>query len=234
MGTPRDELTELGDTLDRMLDRITQAILTERRLTDEVAHELRTPLTVIRSEAQLALLDAGEDPTTSESLGAIVAATDRMRSSIETMLAVARSAHADEQLCHPADVLSHVREHAAPRQGVRLDVDDADQDAVIAAPLRVVGAALAPLLDNAVRHAATRVHVHVTTEARRVELHVEDDGDGVDTEHRDRIFDPGHSSVVEGAGLGLALTRRLAHSVGGEVSECGDGHGHFVLSLPRE
>ena len=69
-----------------MLDRIAQAILTERRLTDEVAHELRTPLTVIRSEAQLALLQAGPDAVPSASLDAIVAATDRMTASIETML----------------------------------------------------------------------------------------------------------------------------------------------------
>ena len=79
-----------------MLDRIAQAILTERRLTDEVAHELRTPLTVIRSEAQLALLQAGPDAATSASLEAIVAATDRMTASIETMLSLARSTHADE------------------------------------------------------------------------------------------------------------------------------------------
>jgi signal transduction histidine kinase len=234
MGTPRDELTELGDTLDRMLDRITQAILTERRLTDEVAHELRTPLTVIRSEAQLALQQPDQDAEATVSLEAIVAATHRMTASIETMLAVARSAHADEQLCHPADVLTHIREHASNREGVRLEVGDAGPDAVIAAPLRVVGAALAPLLDNAVRHAATRVRVHVTTHARRVELHVEDDGEGVDEEHRAHIFDPGHTSAADGAGLGLALTRRLAHSVGGEVSDRGDGHGHFVLSLPRD
>ena len=99
LGAPRDELTELADTLDRMLDRIAQAILTERRLTDEVAHELRTPLTVIRSEAQLALLQAGPDAVPSASLDAIVAATDRMTASIETMLSLARSTHADEATC---------------------------------------------------------------------------------------------------------------------------------------
>jgi signal transduction histidine kinase len=64
-------------------------------------------------------------------------------------------------------------------------------------------------------------------------LHVEDDGDGVDPEDREAIFTPGHTSAPGGAGLGLALSRRLAHSVGGEVGERGNGHGHFVLSLPR-
>jgi signal transduction histidine kinase len=234
MGPPRDELTELADTLDRMLDRIAQAILGERRLTDEVAHELRTPLSVIRSEAQLAQLDAAADNQAGESLQAIIEATERMDASIRTMLTVARSAHADEHGCRPGDVLAHARGHVPAREGVRLDVDDTDVDAVIAAPLPVVGAALVPLLDNAVRHAAHRVHLHVTTAERRVDLHVEDDGDGVEDHRRADIFEPGSSTAPDGAGLGLALARRLAHSVGGEVSERGNGHGHFVLSLPRE
>ncbi len=233
LGPPRDELTELADTLDRMLDRIAQAILSERRLTDEVAHELRTPLSVIRTEAQLAQLEAGSDAVPSESLEAIVAATDRMTASIDTMLAVARSAHSDERLCHPADVLAHVRAHAVARYGVTITVDEAEGDVVVGAPLRVVGAAVVPLLDNAVRHAASGVRVHLSTLERRVELHVEDDGPGVDRELRERIFEPGHTTDPDGSGLGLALTRRLAHSVGGEVVEVGDGHGHFVLSLPR-
>lgn len=233
LGTPRDELTELADTLDRMLDRITQAILTERRLTDEVAHELRTPLSVIRTEAQLAQLERGPGAVPAASLTAILAATDRMTSSIGTMLAVARSAHADEQLCLPREVLDHVREHAPSRPGVDLEVADAGNGPAVAAPLPVVVAALNPLLENALRHATGTVRVHVTAGDRSVELHVEDDGAGVEAHRRADIFEPGHSSDGDGAGLGLGLSRRLAHSVGGEVSERGDGHGHFVLSLPR-
>ncbi len=232
LGTPRDELTELADTLDRMLDRITQAILTERRLTDEVAHELRTPLTVIRSEAQLAQLEAEPGAVPSESLQAIVEATDRMDASIETMLAVARSANTGQQSCHADDVLGHVRRHAVAREGVTVTVEPAGTDRVIAAPLGVVGAAVIPLLDNAVRHASSTVRVHVSSQDRRIELHVEDDGAGVEADLRERIFEPGHTTAPGGAGLGLALSRRLVHSVGGEVDERGNGHGHFVLSLP--
>jgi signal transduction histidine kinase len=234
LGAPRDELTELADTLDRMLDRIAQAILTERRLSDEVAHELRTPLSVIRSEAQFAQLESGADAVPSESLEAILAATDRMTASIETMLAVARSAQSDEKFCHPADVALQIRQHAVPRGGVTVTVDEPEDDVVIGAPLRVVGAAVVPLLDNAVRHARSSVRVRMSMRPRRVEVHVEDDGDGVGEEHRDHIFEPGHTTAPDGAGLGLALTRRLAHSVGGEVHEHADGHGHFVLSLPRD
>jgi two-component system OmpR family sensor kinase len=238
LGPGRDELTELGDTLDRMLDRITQAILAERRLTDEVAHELRTPLAVIRSEAQLAQLETRPGAVPAESLEAIVSATDRMIASITTMLSVSRSVHGDEQRCRPEDVLEHLRLHAVHRDGVTLDVASApragDRDVVVAAPLGVVGAAATPLLDNAVRHARSRVQVRVTCDDRRVDVHVEDDGDGIDPARSESIFLAGHSTAPDGAGLGLPLARRLAHSVGGEVRARSEDHGHFVLSLPRD
>jgi hypothetical protein len=148
LGAPRDELTELAHTLDRMLDRIAQAILSERRLTDEVAHELRTPLTVIRSEAQLALLEPGPDDVTAASLEAIIAATDRMSSSIETMLSVARSAHAVEAACSTRDVLAEMRAHATVRDDVEVSADEGEEDLLLAAPLRVVAAAVVPVLDT--------------------------------------------------------------------------------------
>jgi two-component system OmpR family sensor kinase len=234
LGPRGDELTELGDTLDRMLDRIAQAILAERRLTDEVAHELRTPLAVIRSEAQLAQLQAGPGPVPTQSLSAIVAATDRMVASITTMLSVSRSAHADEQRCRIEEVLDGLRAHPVRGHGVTLDVvAGPGQDVVVAAPLEVVSAAATPLLDNALRHARSRVVVSVTCDERRTVVHVEDDGDGVDAEDAELVFEPGHSTSPGGAGLGLPLARRLAHSVGGEVQVLDDDHGHFVLSLPR-
>jgi signal transduction histidine kinase len=167
LGAPRDELTELGDTLDRMLDRIAQALLAERRLTDEVAHELRTPLTVIRSEAQLAQLGADASPEAAESLAAILAATERMASSIDTMLAVAREAHRADASCQLGEVLEGVREHGPDRPGVLVDVDDSGLAAtVLAAPLQVVQAAVVPLLDNAVRNASSAVRVRASTEGR--------------------------------------------------------------------
>jgi signal transduction histidine kinase len=214
-----------------MLDRIAQALLAERRLTDEVAHELRTPLSVIRTEAELARLQPQRD--VDESLASIIAATERMNASIDTLLAVARAAQSDEDVCAVADLLVQARTHVPQDRDVVVDVADADPDLVVAAPLRVVAAALTPLLDNAVRHADREVRVHVDVDARQVCVHVEDDGPGVPEEIRERVFEPGHTTVAEGAGLGLSLARRLAHSVGGSVDLAEGSGGHFVLALPR-
>jgi signal transduction histidine kinase len=226
LGPPVDELTELGGTLDRMLDRIATALLAERRLTDEVAHELRTPLTVIRSEAQLAV--TADPAAKDDSLQAIVAATVRMESAIQTMLQVARSSPDGEARCDAgtvlATVLAAVRGSTAVRAHTSVRVTEPWQPLGIAAPQAVVCAALSPLVDNAVRHAPGRVRLSARRDGRRVVLIVEDDGPGVAPESVEEIF--------RGPGLGLALARRLAASVGGRVTAVATGHGRFELDLP--
>ncbi|MGZ6802900.1 MAG: HAMP domain-containing sensor histidine kinase [Nocardioidaceae bacterium] len=235
LGPPHDELTELAHTLDRMLDRIGQALLAERRLTDEVAHELRTPLAVIRTEAQLALSRLGPgadaDPA-AESLRAIVAATERMADSIGTMLAVARAAHGEDDSCHVADVLGRVATAAPDHPGVLVDVDTDRTDALVAAPLAVVTAALAPLVDNGLRHARSTVRLHAERVGDRVHVLVADDGPGVPEHLRHAVFEPGRTTSPDGAGLGLPLARRLARAAGGDV-RLGEGPGAvFVVDLP--
>jgi signal transduction histidine kinase len=61
---------------------------------------------------------------------------------------------------------------------------------------------------------------------------VEDDGSGVSVDQAELIFSPGHTSTREGAGLGLALARRLAQSIGGAVRAEPRHHGCFVVDLP--
>ena len=54
---PRDELTELGDTIDGLLGRLERAFDSQRRFVANASHELRTPLTVDRAILQVALAD---------------------------------------------------------------------------------------------------------------------------------------------------------------------------------
>lgn len=231
-GPPRDELTELAQTLDRMLDRIAEALLAERRLTDEVAHELRTPLAVIRSEAQLALLEQGVPEDLREPLLAITEATDRMNHSISAVLTVARAAHEGDHGCTVSEVLEEIGRRKSTRGDVNVTVLPCDESLTVAAPLTVVAATLSPIMDNAFRHARTSVTVHVRHQAPRVLVVVDNDGPGVSEQEAELVFTPGHTSTDDGAGLGLALARRLAHSFGGTVSAEALQHGRFMVELP--
>lgn len=104
----------------------------------------------------------------------------------------------------------------------------------------LLGRAMRNLVDNAVRHAATRVTLRVATAGARVLVEVEDDGDGVPEAQRELIFerfarlDEARARDEGGSGLGLAIVREIARAHGGEVSVAAgrDGGARFTLALP--
>jgi signal transduction histidine kinase len=88
----------------------------------------------------------------------------------------------------------------------------------VAAPPELVERAVAPVLDNAVRHASRQVFVTAGLDGRDVVVDVSDDGSGIEQVRPESIFRAGvHASDSGGAGLGLSLARRVAASIGGSV-----------------
>jgi signal transduction histidine kinase len=108
----------------------------------------------------------------------------------------------------------------------------------VAANEEVVERILFPLIENGCRYASRAVSIQVAGTDRRAVIRVLDDGPGVDRSELETIFDPGERGRAAdgespGAGLGLALARRLARQVGGEIlAEPADG-GRFTVELPR-
>jgi signal transduction histidine kinase len=219
-GTARDEFGELAQTFDRLLDRVAATIADERRLTDEIAHELRTPITVLRGDAQLAELAGDQvDPQV------VLAETDRLSSAVTTILDAARSRMHGEAACRLIPVLRQVSE------GREVQIS-AVEDVEVAVPADVVAAVLAPLLDNAIRHARTTVSLQVVADGNSVLVQVLDDGPGFQPDDLDRVFAPGHSGT-DGHGLGLAVVRRIAKATGLGVRAVADGRGHVEVRFPR-
>ncbi|MFE2580108.1 sensor histidine kinase [Streptomyces sp. NPDC059378] len=219
LGVPRDEFGELGRTLDRLLDRVDNALADERRLTDEIAHELRTPLTVLRGEAQLAQLSGHHLPPES-----VLTEADRLNTAITTILSSARTRIDGGTRC---DLRAAARQAIAGRS-IELAVP-ADIDVAVATELVV--AVLSPLLDNGLRHARSRVRVTARIESQGVVIDVLDDGPGFDPAEVDRVFEAGVTSG-NGHGLGLAVVKRLAASAGVAVRAIADGHGRVEVTFP--
>ena len=201
-----------------------------------MAHELRTPLAGLRGEAELALRADDLPGATRTSLQQIVGATGRMQTVIDTLLSVARGDAAGQGAA--SDVHDAVRvaaeelQPAAAAAHVTLAVDGAEAVAALRVERMVAARALAPLLDNAVRHARSRVSITVRREGDAI-VRVDDDGPGLpDDGDAEALFAPGRSGGA-GAGLGLALARRLARSGGGDVVALPDAPGgRFELRLP--
>lgn len=220
LGPPRDEFGELAQTFDRLLDRVSDTIADERRLTDEIAHELRTPLTVLRGEAQLAELSGDQvDPQL------VLAETDRLSNAAGTILDAARSRMRGEAGCRLSTALRQV----GAGRAVRIDHPD---EVEVAVPADVVAAILTPLLDNATRHARTTVSLRAETVGESVFVHVLDDGPGFRPDDLESVFAPGHSGA-DGHGLGLAVVRRIATATGLGVRAVADGRGHVEVRFPR-
>ena len=229
LGAPRDEITALAAVLDGLLDRVDRAIRAEQRLTAEVAHELRTPLTVMRGEAELGAATPRLRKAEHDRFERIVVAADDMGAAMTTLLDAARGS-GSSATSQVADVLA--QQAARGGLAVPVQVGSVPEGLVAAAPAEVLGRALAPLVDNAARHGRTAVRLSAERRGERVVVTVEDDGAGVPEEVGD-VFEPGvRDQRSEGAGLGLALARRLARSVGGDAVLVSRSPAVFGIEVP--
>ena len=99
---------------------------------------------------------------------------------------------------------------------------------------------LAPLVENACRYARTHAEIRLRSNGEHVEYLVTDDGPGVSPSEREQIFEPGKrgsaataaGEATDGAGLGLALARRLARALDGEVRYA-PLEAAFIFEAPR-
>jgi signal transduction histidine kinase len=225
LGPPVSELSQLGQTLDHLLDRVAGAIRAEQRFSAELAHEIRTPLTAIRGSAELALLRKPTDPELRTDLAEIADGTQRLAEVVTALLELAQNPGAALRAkASPDAVIAQVSKLVpAP-----LELELTGSAPPIAGPLALVTRALAPLVENAGQHARNRVTVDLRARDL-IEIAVSDDGPGVPPGLRESIFEPGVSTRGS-SGLGLGIARRVARSLGGDVVLTGD---EFVLRLPH-
>jgi two-component system, OmpR family, sensor kinase len=243
LGPPRDELTQLAATLDGLLDRLAASLRHEQRLSSELSHELRTPLANIAAEAQFALRHTHQDDDGRRALQNVLESALQMGQTLDTLIAAARA----ELDPHPASSDAGGAVRAALRSCAPRDSASTITTAIHATHdgLRVVGEQalieriLAPVIENAYRHADGSVAIAIDRDGSAIRFAIGDDGPGIAPDVREAIFDPGHRAIspssgsANGAGLGLALSRRLARSAGGDVHAVDSDHGaRFEVRLP--
>ncbi|MDX6410952.1 MAG: two-component system, OmpR family, sensor kinase [Gaiellaceae bacterium] len=242
LGPPHDELTRLGSTLDRLLDRLAASLRHERRFSAELSHELRTPLARIMAESELALR---RDRTPSEYRGSL---EDVRRNAgqvsriVDTLVAAFRhEASAATGTSDAYTVASEVQDHCGPlaaERDVVVEVDAPDGPLRIGVDGDLAERILEPVVENAIRYGRSRVQIRLSRSDSRVLFSIEDDGAGVRPDEQEAIFEPGTRGSAgngdkEGAGLGLALSRRLARSASGDVETVMRTSGAlFTVRLP--
>ncbi len=228
--------------------------LSERRGTfvSAVTHELRTPLTTFRLYTEM--LDegmiAGADSQRAY-VKTLRSEADRLGHLVENVLAFARlergRAGDGREVIAPAQLLERLVPRLTARAqqaGMELIVGPDILSAIVRADLSVVDQILSNLVDNAIKYAGSaedrRVHLDVATSGPYLALTVHDHGPGLSPRILRRLFRPFSKSAHDaaqsapGVGLGLALSRRLARSMGGDLRllENGPRGACFVLTIP--
>ncbi|MEO5610735.1 MAG: HAMP domain-containing sensor histidine kinase [Ornithinibacter sp.] len=236
----RDELAKLGETMNRVLERLRRADADRRAFVADAGHELRSPLATIR-----VLLDRlGEHRTD----------TDRAR------IAVSASQEVDRLSVLVDDLLALA---SADEGAMRLREDDVDLDDVVLAEVAVVrlrttpvavtvqpvrirgdegrlGRVVRNLLENAERHTDGRIRVTLDAKREQVNLTVDNDGPLIAVGERERVFqrfvrlDDSRTRDTGGTGLGLAIVADIVGAHGGTVTagESPEGWCRFVVTLP--
>jgi len=230
------ELRDLAASLDELLDRIGAVLRHEQQLAAELSHELRTPLALVAAENDLLRDHARSDAERARAYEVIASTTDRMAALLDTLLAQAAQ-HVTEARgrCEVDAVLRSAL--AAAATGDLTTTVTCPAGLEVGASAEVVERVLAPVLGNAARYARSRISVDASRRGPAVSIVIADDGPGVAAEFRDRVFEPGQRSDRDdghaGAGLGLALARRLARASGGDLTLRAGGPGAaFEVTLP--
>lgn len=238
-----DEIARLASTMNRMLTRLEEGHLRERRFVSDASHELRSPVAAIRQHAEVALTHP--DRTDLRELAEVVLEEDaRLQRIVEDLLLLTRIDEGTLQLrTAPVDLDDVMFEEAARLRGsTRLRIDVAGVSAA-----RVFGdreklqRLVRNLTDNAARHASSAIRLAVREDDGDIVLEVDDDGPGVPPESRAVVFerftrlDEARDREHGGAGLGLAIVAEIAAAHGGSTS-VGDatlGGARFVVVLPQ-
>lgn len=251
-----EELAGLARVVNDLLARLDDSFAHQRRFMADASHELRTPTAILRTEADVTL--AQEHRPESDyraSLTVIRDAARRLTRIVDDLFALARldaeNAGSRRERVYLEELVDDAIRMVGPladARGVRIELGE-----VVEAPVDgdadLLGRLLVNVLDNATKHSPDEAVVSVAMRRRDalVDVSIVDQGAGIPAADRERIFErfvrladeaPGGVSDAagrrEGAGLGLAIARRIAESHGGSlvVAASRPGQTEFRLTLP--
>ncbi len=217
-----DEVGQLAAALDDYARRLTELVERDREFNADVSHELRTPLAVIRGATEL-LMSSELPERARDRVRRIERAARQSAELTEALLLLSRGERqgpGEGESCDAASVVDQVVETQRAQLGSKPVEVRVEKHATprVAAPASVLAVALSNLIGNAFKYTQEGyVLVRVDEDA----ICVEDTGPGIDPEEAGKVFERGYrgaKAAGKGAGLGLAIVRRLCDLYGWRVS----------------
>jgi signal transduction histidine kinase len=236
----------LTETLNGMAERIQRLIATQKELSSAISHELRTP--IARMRFALEMLAETEERAERERLWQLMEVDlDELDNLIDSSLTYARFEREQPELhLTPVELAPWLEEEVESMRilsrNLELTVDTSALPAGqrVELDLKSMPYAMTNLLRNAIKYSRTTIAVSAEVVDRSICIHVDDDGIGIPTEERQRVFfaftrlDRSRDRATGGYGLGLAIVRLVLEQHGGSASadESPLGGARFTLQWP--
>ncbi len=214
------EISPLILSLNDLLSRLDSALTSERRFTDNAAHELRTPLAALKTEVQVAILNA-ENKETIHALKRIHIRVDAATRLISQLLDLTRiNANTVESKFTRVtldnismNAISDVADHALDKD-IDIEINENHHFTILGQEGLLV-VLVKNLLDNAIKYTPNggKVKISIESGSEGPSLIISDTGPGIPENIKTRIFDPFYREAgnpVSGSGLGMSIVKRIA------------------------
>lgn len=223
------ELNQLSVSYNKMLERLSEAFKMQRQFTANAAHELRTPLAVMQLQIDLynSSKHPNNDTSAQQTISMITEQTERLSKMVRTLLDMSelQTIARDEEIAIAAlveEVLADL-EPLAQEKGINL-IEKCDNVLLMGSDI-LIYRLVYNLVENAIKYnfSGGTVTVNATQQNSQLHLTVEDTGNGIPEELKERIFEPffrldkSRSRELGGVGLGLALVREIVRVHNGSI-----------------
>ncbi|TYK47352.1 sensor histidine kinase [Actinomadura decatromicini] len=235
----RDEIRRLAEAANATLDRLDSALERQRSFTSDASHDLRSPIAAARAQIEEALLDP-DDVEWPKVARSVLQSLERLQAIVTDLLQLARLDAAAWHGTETIDLAALVTIEVARSDRTKRIVPHLQDGVTVHGDRLRLVRLLTNLLDNAERHAESRIDITVRREDSVAVLEVLDDGTGIRPENRDLVFQrfarlsDSKARDPAGTGLGLPIAREIAKMHGGTLTiEDSDSGARFVLRIPR-
>jgi heavy metal sensor kinase len=243
-----DELERLSLALNRMIERLEEALAHNHRFSADASHELRTPLTIIRGELESLIQIPSLPATIMEGIGSALEESNRMAKIVHSLMTISRLDCGGEQIelapVDLVDIVSVTLDHMgllAEEKRISLRFRPGPATYVTGDSMRLKQIVV-NLVDNAIKYTPDGgdVSVFVTAEEKKAVLTVTDTGIGIPAASLPMVFDrfyradQARSRESGGTGLGLSIVKAICSVHGGTAFvESTEGRGTtFRIELP--
>ena len=237
------ELNQLSVSYNKMLERLQDAFEVQRQFTANAAHELRTPLSLMQVQLDLyhSTQHPGSDADTLQMIKMVTEQNDRLGKMVKTLLDMSelQTVGRDEQIIMD-DLVDEVLEDLEPlAQEKNIKLIGKCKDITMVGSDILIYRLVYNLVENAIKynHSGGQVTVTAYRKEKHVYLSVEDTGNGIPEELRERVFEPffrvdkSRSRKLGGVGLGLALVHEIVRVHDGSITVKSNPSGGTILEV---